>query len=456
MNKIKKYLGLSSGEELNVKEIRKCFPAISSGRIISNNGASTQVPQKLIDSYKKLIPIYDNVHRGQSDSSLQTTALFEGAYETIADFIGASSKEEVVLYRNATEAINAVMYSLMTEFKDGDNVVTTMMEHNSNYIPWYGLCNEILPRFGIKVECRVARFDKVTGELDLEHLKSLVDNRTKIVCCTAASNFFGVKNPLEKVRKIAKASGYVQPNKEKGSYFLVDGCQYVPHHFVDVKAMKVDFFAWSFHKMLAPFGVGGLYARKELLSNMKPFLYGGDMIADGQVTLEKVGYNILPWKFTAGTPNILGTILSAQAIKCILDLTSNPGKEKYLLGNSILKRSDVKKAMNKIENYENELTKIALKEFSKIDSVHLFGPKDYKIKTPLFAFVAKDKKLSPFKIAEELNKMGIESRAGCHCATLAHHYYHLDPPASCRLSFYFYNTPEEVIKSIQAVKKICG
>lgn len=455
LNRIKNYLGLSKKEAINLNRIRSFFPAISSGRIVSNNGASTQVPEQLLALSKDLSKIYDNVHRGQSDSSKKMTLLFENSYQTIADFIGASSKEEVILYRNATEAINSVMYSLMTEFKDGDNVVTTMMEHNSNYVTWYGLCNEILPKFGIKVECRVVNFNKETGELDLEHLKSLVDKRTKIVCCTAASNFLGTKNPLEKVRKIAKSSGYIQPNKEKGSYFLVDGCQFVPHSFVDVKKMKVDFFVWSFHKMLAPFGVGGLYARKELLEKMRPFLYGGDMIADGQVTLKKVGYNKLPWKFTAGTPNIIGTILSAEAIKLLLDFVLNEGKKKYFLGNPRLDREVVKKAMTRIEEYEQKLAKIALEEFEKINSVILFGPKDVKKRTPLFAFVSKDGKLSPFKIAEELNKFKVESRAGCHCATLAHYYYELNPPASCRLSFYFYNTPEEVRKTIRIVKKIC-
>jgi len=455
INRIREYLGLSQKNELNVSKIRKSFPAIKSGRIISNNAASTQIPEQLIELSKELSKSYDNVHRGQSDSSKKMTALFENSYQTIADFVGATSKEEIILYRNATEAINSVMYSLMTELKNGDNIVTTMMEHNSNYVPWYGLCNEILPKFGIKVECRVAKFNKETGELDLEHLKSIVDKRTKIVCATAASNFLGTKNPLEKIRKIAKSSGYIQPNKEKGSYFLVDACQFAPHSFIDVKKIDADFFAWSFHKMIAPFGVGGLYAKKELLEKMRPFLYGGDMIADGEVTLKKVGYNKLPWKFTAGTPNIIGTILSAEAIKLMIDFALSEGKKKYFLKNQKISRDEIKKAMDKIEAHEQKLTKIALEELKKIDSIILFGPKDYKKRTPLFAFVSKDKKLSPFEIAERLNKFKVESRAGCHCATLAHHFYELNPPASCRLSFYFYNTPEEVIYTIRMVKKIC-
>ena len=126
------------------------------------------------------------------------------------------------MYRNTTEAINAVMYSLLTEFRDGDNVVTTMMEHNSNYVPWHGLCREILPRLGRRVECRLARFDPVTGELDLDHLASLIDARTKLVCCTGASNFLGTRTPLAAVRALADASGYPQPDGERRSRLLVD------------------------------------------------------------------------------------------------------------------------------------------------------------------------------------------------------------------------------------------
>ncbi len=176
------------------------------------------------------------------------------------------------------------MYSLLTEFRDGDNVVTTMLEHNSNFVPWYALCREILPRFGRRVECRLARFDPATGRLDLDHLASLVDRRTKLVCCTGASNFFGTKPDLAAVRRIADASGYRQPDGERRSLLLVDGAQLVPSSRVDVQALDVDYLSFSFHKLLAPFGVGVLYAKEHLLRDALPFLYGGDMIAEGQVS----------------------------------------------------------------------------------------------------------------------------------------------------------------------------
>jgi len=437
---------------INTEKIRKFFPAIKSGRIVSNNAASTQVPIQLLDLLEGLIVKYDNVHRGQSDSSIATTEIFEKSYDDIAQFIGAPSRKNIVLFRNATEAINCVMYSLMTEFKDGDNVVTTYMEHNSNYVPWYGMAKEILAKLGVNVEYRLAKFDKETGELDLGHLKSLVDDRTKIVCCTGASNFLGTKNSIKELRKIADASGYVQPDGTKKSYLLIDGCQTVPNIFVDVKDWDIDFLAWSFHKMLAPFGVGGLYAKEEHLKRMRPFLYGGDMIAEGQVTPEKVDYNVLPWKFTAGTPNILGTILSAQAIRLILDFALDEDGKAYFMYDNQIDRQDVKKAMENITEHERQLIGQALEELSKIPGINIYGPKDPSRRTSLIAFNHVSR--SPFDIASGLNELGVESRAGCHCATLAHHFYQLNPPASCRLSFYVYNNADDVTKACRAVAKV--
>lgn len=436
---------------LNTKNIRKSFPAIRSGRICSNNAASTQAPIQLLGLLKKLIVKYDNVHRGQSQSSIETTELFESSYDTIAQFIGAPSRRNIILYRNTTEAINSVMYSLMTDFDDGDNLVTTYMEHNSNYVPWYGLTKEILPKFGVNVECRIAKFDKETGQLDLDHLRSLVDNRTKLICCAGASNFLGTKNPVKAIREIADSSGYTQPNGELKSYLLVDGAQAVPNVFIDVKELGVDFLAWSFHKMLSPFGVGALYAREELLNTIKPFLYGGDMIADGMVSPELVEYNSLPWKFTAGTPNILGTILSAQSIRLLMDFSLNPGKSVYYKTKKTLESEAVRQAMENIEAHETALIGEALGILGAIPAIKIYGPLNPEYRTSLVSFNYMD--IDPMQIAGNLNNLGVESRAGCHCATLAHHYYGLNPPASCRLSFYIYNDIKDVRKACNAIKK---
>jgi cysteine desulfurase / selenocysteine lyase len=203
-------------DALDVPAIRRHFAFPDVGRVVTNNAASTQPARELTELFRELGPEYENVHRGQSEASKTTTRRFEASYDDIAAFVNAPGRGALVACRNATEANNAVMYSLMTEFRDGDNVVTTMMEHNSNYVPWYALCHEILPRFGVHVECRLVGFDPDTGEVDLAEMASLV-GRTKLVCCSGASNFLGTKNPLPEVRAIAASSGYAQPDGERGS-----------------------------------------------------------------------------------------------------------------------------------------------------------------------------------------------------------------------------------------------
>ena len=431
-----------------LEEIRKHFSAIEEGRrICVNNGATTQIPKELLDLSKKLYVRYDNVHRGQSSTSIETTKMFESAYGKIATFIGARDWRNIVLYRGATEAINAVMYSLMTEFRDGDNIVTTYMEHNSNYVPWYALCKEIAPAFGMQIECRIVGFDKDTGELDIQDLERKVDEETKIICCTGASNFLGTKPPIDEIVRIGMRSGYEHTNGLRGSYILIDGSQLVPHTFTDVERMNIDFLAWSFHKMLAPVGVGGLFVRGEILEKLRPFQYGGDMIAEGKVSAEKVEYSELPWRFTAGTPNIIGTILAGEATELIPDIVL--GKE-ALPGLS--RRERIGEAMESIQEYEEKLTQYLIDELTSIEDLTVYGPQDASRRTAVVSFNIAGK--NPVDIAKQLDRKKIESRAGCHCATLAHHYLGINPPASCRISPCFYNTMEEMDYIAEAVKEI--
>ena len=438
----------------DVWAVREHFSFPRLGRVVTNNAASTQPPRELVELYGSLAPWYENVHRGQSSASRETTARFEEAYETIARFVGAPGPASIALYRNTTEAINAVMYSLLTEFRDGDNVVTTLMEHNSNYVPWYGMCREILPRLGRRVQCRLARFDPATGALDLDHLASLIDARTKLVCCTGASNFLGTRTPLDAVRALAHASGYLQPSGERRSYLLVDAAQLVPGSFVDVQALDVDYLAFSFHKMLAPFGVGALYGRERLLASSLPYLYGGDMIAEGRVHADHVEYNALPWKYAAGTPNILGTIVSAQAVRLLLDLALTPSRPVYVGSTAPIARAAVHAAMTRIADWNRELTARAVDGLAAVPGITIYGPRDPAERTSLVAFNLRG--CDPFTVAELLDRAGIEARAGCHCATLAHHALALDPPASCRLSFYLYNTVDEVDRAVAAVRAIAA
>ena len=434
---------------LDVQAIRRHFAFPGRGRVVVNNAASTQPPRELVGLYASLAPGYENVHRGQSSASLRMTALFEESYDTIARFIGAPGRACIALYRNATEAINAVMYSLLTEFRDGDNVVTTAMEHNSDYVPWHALCREILPRLGRRAECRLARFDPGTGELDLAHLASLIDARTKLVCCTGASNFLGTRPPLGAVRALADASGYRQPGGERRSYLLIDGAQLVPGSFTDVRALDADYLAFSFHKMLAPFGAGALYAKEHLLAASLPFLYGGDMIAEGRVFPGRVEYGALPWKYAAGTPNILGAIASAQALRLLLDLALTPRRPAWFGTARPVGRAAVQAAMNRITAWNQQLTARALDGLGNIPGITIYGPRDPARRTSLVAFNLAGH--HPVTVAQALNQAGVEARAGCHCATLAHHALNLTPPASCRLSFYLYNTPDDVDQAITAV-----
>ncbi|MBO0867921.1 MAG: aminotransferase class V-fold PLP-dependent enzyme [Micromonosporaceae bacterium] len=439
---------------MDVERLRSHFDFVRTGRVVTNNAASTQPPRELLDLYRSLVPWYENVHRGQSGASRRTTGLFESAYDTIAGWLNAPGRRTIATYRNTTEAINAVMYSLLTEFRDGDNVVTTMMEHNSNFVPWYALGREILPRFGRRVQCRLARFDQA-GRLDLAHLASLVDSRTKLVCCTGASNFFGSKPDLGTVRRIADASGYRQPDGTRRSLLLVDGAQQAPSSAVDVRALDLDYYAFSFHKMLAPFGVGVLYAKEHLLRGALPFLYGGDMIAEGQVAPDRVAYNDLPWKYAAGTPNILGVIVSAQALRLLVDLVDPadpaPGRPYFGSGDP-LPHPVVRRAMAEVGRHTRQLTERALSRLRDIAGLTVYGPPTASERTPLVSFTIAG--ISPFTVAEALDRYGVESRAGCHCATLAHRALGLDPPASCRLSFAVYNTVQDVDRATGAVARI--
>jgi cysteine desulfurase / selenocysteine lyase len=443
----------------DVERLRSHFDFARTGRVVTNNAASTQPPRELVELYRGLVPGYENVHRGQSTASQRTTELFEGSFDTIAAWLNAPSRRSIVACRNTTEAHNAVMYSLMTQFRDGDNVVTTMMEHNSNFVPWYGLSREIMPGFGRRVECRVARFDHATGELDLDHLASLVDSRTKLVCCTGASNFLGTKPPLRAVRAIADAGGYQQPDGEQRSLLLVDGAQLVPSSAVDVQDLDLDYLSFSFHKMLAPFGVGVLYAKEHLLAQSLPFLYGGDMIAEGQVAPDQVGWNDLPWKYSAGTPNILGVIVSAQALRLLVDLVAEAlpgapaaGPGRYFGTDRPIDHQVVRSTMAAVGRHTQALTGQAMQTLQDLPGITLYGPPSGQERSPLVAFNLAGR--DPLQLAAALNDLGVESRAGCHCATLAHRDLGLTPPASCRLSFALYNTTDDVTRAVGAVQRI--
>jgi cysteine desulfurase/selenocysteine lyase len=216
--------------------------------------------------------------------------------------------------------------------------------------------------------------------------------------------------------------------------------------------MDVDYLAFSFHKLLAPFGVGVLYAKEHLLRDSLPFLYGGDMVAEGQVSPDYVGYHDLPWKYHAGTPNILGVIVSAQALRLLADLVAPAGSPSLFGVAGPVPRAVVEQTMDRVGRHTRDLTARALRSLGAIEGLTVYGPPTAAGRTPLVAFNIAGH--SAFALAEGLDQYGVESRAGCHCATLAHRHLALDPPASCRLSFYVYNTVEDVDRATRALSQI--
>lgn len=503
---------------LNTDIIRQYFPFLqdkvrinacnlSKQRIVVDNTASTQLSLPVLKSMVNAVFNYANIHRGEYDASQQTSYEFERAYNIAANFVNAKSWREIIFGRNTTEMINLVMRTIQDDIRDGDNIVVTRLEHNSNYVPWYGLQQLLKRRTSpVNIDIRVVNFEKETGELYMSELESLVDDRTKLVAATGGSNFMGVKPDIKRIGEIAHLSGYRHPGGQSGSYFLIDGAQLVPATPVDVQEIGCDFLAWSFHKMGIPLGVGGLYTRSEIIETLPPFLYGGDMIeevAEGDVTFKE-----RPWRYTAGTPNILGTIATGYGISFLINLglenlfledkvnekerielvgrrietellmntprgyfeandtiseehlidwerylSEHPEAESVLKDQSI-RLSRVRKivncAMRNIQIHEEELTQHAIDGLSKIPNVNVYGIKNAKKRVGLVAFNIEGR--GPEEVALSLDRYNVEVRSGTHCACLAHRYIGI--MGSVRMSVYVYNTLEEVDYAVWAVEQV--
>jgi len=386
--------------------------------IYFDNAATTQKPRQVLHTIQEFYRTYNaNIHRSTHTLGLQATELYEQAHENVARFIGADDGQEIVFVRNSTEAINLVAYSLLCpdsgrwHLRRGDEVLVTVMEHHSNLVPWQMISRWI----GVALKVIDISDDRV---LDLEQLRAALSTRTKLVCCSHVSNVLGTINPVREIGQLAH---------QVGALFLVDGAQSAPHMPVDVKELGCDFFAFSGHKMLAPMGIGVLYGRRELLEEMSPFLYGGDMIAS--VTLQAATWNKLPWKFEAGTANVCGGIALGGAT----DLSS----EQHLEGAvDYLERI----GMARVRAHEEELAEYALQGLRGIGGVHIYGPLTAKERGGVVAFTVEQG--DAHLVAKLLDDEGIAVRAGGHCAhPLAHR---LRAGATVRVSFYIYNTREEV------------
>lgn len=394
--------------------VRKDFPILKRkihGKplVYFDNAATTQKPQVVIDALTNFYSQHNaNIHRGLHTLSEESTQMYEDAHNVVAQFIGALP-QEIIFTRNTTESINLVAYSWAEKnIAKGDEIVISQMEHHANFVPWQQLC--------LQKQAKLVILPLIDGMIDMKIAKSLITKKSRLVALAHVSNALGTINPIKEFAKLAH---------NVGALLLVDAAQSVPHLPVNVKDLDVDFLAFSAHKMLGPTGIGVLYARHALLQNMKPFLFGGDMIHEVHNAYST--WNELPWKFEAGTPNIADGIAFAEAIKYL---------SKY--------------GMDNVRKHEIELLTYALSQLRKDKSIAIYGPKDVKDRGGVISFNLAS--IHPHDVATVLDHQGIAIRAGHHCAMPLMESLKL--PATCRISFYIYNTIEEIDVFIGALKKV--
>ena len=400
---------------VNSYELRNDFPIFKkkiNGKdlVYLDNASTTQKPYSVINSITDFYSNYNsNIHRAVYQLAEEATELYEQSRKKIANFINVRP-EEIIFTRNTTESINLIAHSwARSNLKKDDVIAITEIEHHSNIVPWQILCQEI----GTRLE--YVGIDE-SGFLDIEYLIELISSRkVKLVSISHMSNVLGTIVPIERIVKTAHQ--YDIP-------VIVDGAQSVPHMPVDAKNMDCDFLVFSAHKMLGPTGVGVLYAKKELLEKMKPFMAGGDMIKE--VFKFHTNYNEVPYKFEAGTPNIADVVGFGAAVE-------------YL----------EKIGMENIRNHEIYLTEYALESMQSLKHITIYGPMDSKFRGGVISFNIAD--IHPHDLATIMNDHGIAIRSGHHCAQVL--MQRLDVPATSRASFYIYNTKEEIDKFVNAIKE---
>jgi cysteine desulfurase/selenocysteine lyase len=427
-------------KNFNVKRIRKDFPILERkihGRplVYFDNAASTQKPRQVIEAVSDYYKKHNaNVHRGIHTLSQEATEMVEEVRGKTASFIGAERSEEIVFVRNATEAINLVMYTWGREnLKRNDSVVVSLLEHHSNLVPWQRLVKEKNSRLkvvDIDEQGRLQMFRQKGNEVKVKaaskkyilgSLEGLLDEKVKIVAVTQSSNVLGTINPMKSIVSLVR-------KKAPRAIIVVDGAQSVPHMPVDMKKLGVDFFVFSGHKMLGPTGIGVLWGKKELFEKIDPFLFGGDMISE--VTLESADWNKLPWKFEAGTPNMAGIVGLGAAI----DYLESVGIER-------------------VHKYEEELVGYVwqrMKDLQEKGLLEVYGPEKIKERSAIVSFNINE--VHAHDTAQILDSEGIAVRSGHHCAMPLTK--RLGLASTARASFYLYNTLDEVEKLIEGIGKI--
>jgi cysteine desulfurase/selenocysteine lyase len=401
---------------LDVKQLRADFPILQREvrpgvpLIYLDSTATTQKPIQVIQVMDDYYHSYNaNVHRGVHTLAEEATAAYEGARQRVCDFINATSMKGIIFTRNTSESINLVAQTWGRQnLQEDDLVILTEMEHHSNLVPWQILAAEK----GIRLEFIPITAD---GLLELDVYQKLLEQMPKLVAFTHMSNVLGTINPAKEIVQMAHMAGAVT---------LIDGAQSVPHFPVDVQDLDVDFLAFSGHKICGPTGIGVLYGKVNLLSEMPPFLGGGEMIK--RVMLRSFIPNELPHKYEAGTPAIAESI----GLHAALDYVANIG-------------------MDKIALHEKEIIAYALERLDEVPEVHVFGP-DASHKGGVAAFTFDG--IHPHDVAQVLDHFGIAVRAGHHCAMPLHEKFNIS--ATTRASFYLYNTFEEVDRLIEGLYNV--
>jgi cysteine desulfurase/selenocysteine lyase len=397
-----------------VAKIRADFPILAQKirnkpLVYLDNAATCQKPNVVIDSISHLYRHdYANVHRGVHALSVRSTDQFEAARIKVKEFINAASDKEIIFVKGTTEAINLVAQTFgRANIKAGDEIVISAMEHHSNIVPWQMLCQQI------GAVLRVAPINH-KGELIYDEFEKLLNDKTRLVSVVHMSNALGTINPVRKI--IAVAHG-------KGIPVLLDGAQAIPHMPVDVRELDCDFYAFSGHKLYGPSGIGVLYGKQALLEAMPPYQGGGDMIR--KVTFEETEYNVLPYKFEAGTPSIADVIGLGAAIDYLNEI-----------------------GMDAVAAYEAELLAYATEQARQIKGLRIIGEAEHK--GAILSFVLD--RIHPHDIGTMLDSLGIAVRAGHHCAMPVMDFFEV--PATARASFAMYNTKEEIDVLMQGIKSL--
>ncbi len=398
----------------DVHSIRKDFPVLqrkvyNKPLIYLDNGATTQKPLPVITcindfhSYRN-----SSIHRGVHYLSEQATEEYENARNTVRHFINAAQSHEIIFTSGTTSAINGIAFSFGERFvQAGDEILVTEMEHHANIVPWQMLCERK------KAVLKVIPFSD-DGLLKLGELDRLITKNTKLVAVIHVSNTLGTVNPVQEIIRRAHASGVP---------VLVDGAQSIQHAPVDVQKMDSDFFVFSGHKIYGPTGIGILYGKEKWLNEMPPFQGGGDMV--DIVTFEKTTYNILPFKFEAGTPNFIGAIALAEALKYVTDI-----------------------GIDNIAAYEHQLLEYGMSRLQALGYVKIYGTA--LPKSSILSFNLEG--VHPYDAGMVMDKMGIAVRTGTHCAQPVMQHYGIE--GTIRASLAFYNTTEELDILIDAVEKV--